>query len=223
MAEPGRRIEPPAPLVEAARRSGVRDPRVLEALRGVPRSAYVPPAHAGLAYEDTPVPIPHGQVTTQPSLVARMVEGLALRGVERVLEVGTGHGYQTAVLARLAREVWSIERWPDLAETARASLAAGGVVNAHVLVGDGGEGLPDRAPFDAVLVSAAFPQVPPPLARQLALGGRLVQPIGRGGNEQVVLFENRSGGRLEQARVLIGAHFVPLYGRHGFRDPRLER
>jgi protein-L-isoaspartate(D-aspartate) O-methyltransferase len=223
MGEAGRAGEPAASLVEAARRSGVHDPRVLDALQAVPRSAYVPPGQARLAYEDMPVPIPHGQVTTQPSLVARMLEGLALRGVERVLEVGTGYGYQTALLARLAREVWSIERWPDLADAARANLAGGGVDNAHVLVGDGSEGLPEHAPFDAVLVSAAFPQVPPPLAGQLALGGRLVQPIGHGGNEQVVLFENRAGTRLEEAEVLIGAHFVPLYGRHGFPDPRADR
>lgn len=222
MDEPGLGGEPAASLVEAARRSGVRDPRVLDALAAVPRTAYVPPGHARLAYEDMPVPIPHGQVTTQPSLVARMLEGLALRGAERVLEVGTGYGYQTALLARLAREVWSVERWPDLADAARANLAGGGVDNAHVLVGDGSEGLPEHAPFDAVLVSAAFPRVPPPLAGQVALGGRLVQPIGHGGNEQVVLFENRSGTRLEEAGVLIGAHFVPLYGRHGFPDAGAE-
>jgi protein-L-isoaspartate(D-aspartate) O-methyltransferase len=217
MVEPDRKLDSPAALVEAARRTAVRDARVLDALRSVPRRAYVPPELAGLAYDDTPIPIPHRQVTTQPSLVARMIEGLALTGVERVLEVGTGLGYQTALLARLAREVWSIERWADLAETARANLTANGVGNVHVLVGDGSEGLPEHAPFDGVLVSAAYPRVPPPLAEQLALGGRLVQPIGRGGNERVVLFERRSPAGLEEARTLIGAHFVPLYGRHGFR------
>ena len=214
--------EAAAALVEAARRSGVRDARVLAALRAVPRSAYVPPAQARLAYEDTPVPIPHRQVTTQPSLVARMIEGLALRGAERVLEVGTGYGYQTALLARLAREVCSVERWPDLAASAAANLAGQGVANAHVVVGDGGEGLPEQAPFDAVVVSAAFPEVPPPRAAQRALGGRLVQPIGHGGHERVMLFENRTGTGVEAVRMLSGAHFVPLYGRHGFPDPSAE-
>src|SRR5919108_4108441 len=130
-------VDSPGALVEAASRSGVRDPRVLKALEAVPRRAYVPPELAGLAYEDTPIPIPHRQVTTQPSLVARMVEGLSLTGVERVLEVGTGYGWQTALLARLAREVWSVERWADLAATARTNLAGGGVDNTRVLVGDG--------------------------------------------------------------------------------------
>lgn len=193
----------------------VSDERVLDAFRAVRRADFVPPGLAPEAYVDEPLPIPHRQVTTQPSLVARMVEALALRGDERVLEVGSGHGFQTAVLAHLAEFVWSVERWPDLAATAHENLASAGVENAEVVVGDGSEGLADRAPFDAVVVSAAFPEVPPPLVDQLASGGRLVQPLGSGGDEDVVLFERGSAG-LERRRTLTGARFVRLFGKHGF-------
>jgi protein-L-isoaspartate(D-aspartate) O-methyltransferase len=202
-------------LVAAALVAGVRDARVLEALRTVPRSAFVVDHLAGRAGSDEPLPIPHGQVTTQPSLVAKMVEALALTGSERVLEIGTGHGFQTAVLARLAAHVFSVERHSDLAETAQENLARQGVRNVDVVVGDGSAGLPDRAPFDAILVSAAFPRVPPPLAEQLVEGGRLVQPIGRGGSEDVTLFE-RVGAELAARRSVTGARFVPLVGKHGF-------
>src|SRR5215207_1144502 len=203
-------------LVEAALAAGVRDERVLEAIGTVPRADFVPSAFGGEAEVDRPIRIPHEQVTTQPSLVARMVEALGLEGRERVLEVGTGYGWQTAVLARLAGDVFSIERFADLAETARVNLARLSIEKANVFVGDGTEGLAEHAPFDAILVSAAFPEVPAPLAQQLAEGGRLVQPIGPGGNDDVLLFEKR-GGDLEQVRFVSGARFVRLYGRHGFR------
>jgi protein-L-isoaspartate(D-aspartate) O-methyltransferase len=202
-------------LVAALVCDGIREPRLLEAVRAVPRAGFVPPAAADRAYEDRPLRIPHGQVTTQPSLVARMVEALALTGAERVLEVGAGYGWQTALLARLAHEVWSVERWPDLAETARQNLIRHGVENAGVVVGDGTEGLAAQAPFDAILVSAAFLDVPEPLIEQLAAGGRLVQPIGPGGREDVVLFERTVDGLVARRR-LTGAHFVRLIGRHGF-------
>jgi protein-L-isoaspartate(D-aspartate) O-methyltransferase len=162
-----------------------------------------------------PLPIPHGQVTTQPSLVARMLEGLKLRGSARVLEIGTGLGFQTALLATLAGEVWSVERWDDMADTARANLAAAGIANAHVVEGDGSRGLAEPSPFDAIVVAAAFPAVPPPLAEQVAHGGRLVQPIGPGGREDVTVFV-KGGGRLVREEVLTGAHFVRLIGEHGF-------
>jgi protein-L-isoaspartate(D-aspartate) O-methyltransferase len=142
-----------------------------------------------------------------------MVEALALGGDERVLEIGTGYGWQTALLARLAREVFSVERFADLAATARTNL--GGHENVHVVVGDGSEGLPEHAPFDAILVAAAYPDVPEPLAEQLAGGGRLVQPIGPGGAEDVILFEKRDG-ELHSVRSVSAAHFVRLRGRHGF-------
>jgi protein-L-isoaspartate(D-aspartate) O-methyltransferase len=209
------RTSTPAHLAEAARAAGVRDARVLEALRSVPRAGFVPAGLARKAYLDEPLPIPHSQVTTQPSLAAKMVEALELAGSERVLEVGTGHGFQSALLAQLAGLVWSVERWEDLAATARANLARHGVENVEVVVGDGSLGLPEHAPYDAVLVSAACPRVPVPLVQQLAEGGRLVQPLGRGGNEEVLLFEKRGEGLLLR-RLVTGAHFVPLYGRHGF-------
>jgi protein-L-isoaspartate(D-aspartate) O-methyltransferase len=202
-------------LLEALRLAGVSDARLLEAVGHLPRSEFVPVALADQADLDAPLAIPHGQVTTQPSLVARMVEALALTGAERVLEVGTGYGWQTALLSRLAREVWSIERWPDLADTARQHLARRGAENATVVVGDGSEGLPEHAPYDAILVSAAFPEVPDPLVAQLAVGGRLVQPIGPGGREDVVLFERLPKG-LVARRTIVGAHFVRLVGRRAF-------
>jgi protein-L-isoaspartate(D-aspartate) O-methyltransferase len=202
-------------LVLAAQAVGVRDERVLDAVRDVARAEYVPEQHAGRAYTDWPIPLPHGQVTTQPSLSALMVEALALTGTERVLEIGTGHGYQTALLARLAARVVSVEIWADFVEQARRNLLRHGVRNAVIMVGDGTLGAPEHAPFDAVLVSAAFPVVPPPLIEQLSFGGRLVQPIGPGGDEDVVLYERLQDG-LARRRVLIQAHFVRLYGEYGF-------
>jgi protein-L-isoaspartate(D-aspartate) O-methyltransferase len=197
--------------------AGVRDPRVLQAFRDVPRADFVPADQLDRAYQDRPLPIPHQQVTTQPSLVAKMVEALELGGDEKVLEIGTGFGFQTALLSRLAGSVWSVERWPDVAEAARSNLQRFGVRNVEVMVGDGSLGMPAEAPFDAVLVSAAFPQVPEPLASQLAIGGRLVQPIGSGGNEEVLQFVRGPEG-LEARRSITGARFVRLYGEHGFAD-----
>jgi protein-L-isoaspartate(D-aspartate) O-methyltransferase len=191
----------------------VQDERVLDAIAAVPRTDFVPAEAVDLAELDTPIPIPHDQVTTQPSLVARMVEALGLDGEERVLEVGTGYGWQTALLARLAGEVFSVERFADLADTARKHLA--GYENVHVVVGDGSAGLPEHAPYDAILVAAAFPRVPEPLAEQLAEAGRLVQPIGPGGREDVVLLEKRDG-ELHRVRSVSPARFVRLHGRHGF-------
>lgn len=196
--------------------AGIGDERLLDALRRIPRAGFVPPELAGRAYVDEPLPIPHGQVTTQPSLIARMVAALELGGDERVLEVGTGHGFQTALLAELAGFVWSLERWSDLAETARANLRRHGAREVEVLVGDGTLGLPVHAPYDAIVVSAAHPEVPVPLAEQLAPGGRLVHPVGPGGREDVSLFELGPRG-LVRRRTVVGAHFVRLVGEHGFR------
>ena len=204
-----------ADLVRVLVAEGIRDERVLAAFRRVPRAAFVPPGRIEEAYVDVPLPIPHGQVTTQPSLVARMLEALELTGGERVLEVGTGYGFQTALLARLAATVWSVERFADLAAFARAALAGQGVRNASVVIGDGSRGLPEEAPFDAVVVAAAYPSVPEPLAGQLSADGRLVQPLGPGGSEEVVLFASSAGG-LARRCVVTGAHFVRLYGEHGF-------
>jgi len=205
----------PADLADASRGAGVRDERLLAAIAQLPRALFVPPELAAHAYLDEPVRITHQQVTTQPSLVAKMVEALAVGGDEKVLEVGTGYGYQTALLARLAREVWSIELWQDMTDAAQASLEAAGVANATLLVGDGTRGVPDQAPFDAIIVTAAFPSVPPPLVTQLVQGGRLVQPIGPGGREDVRLFE-KDGDRLAAKHSITGAYFVRLYGQHGY-------
>ena len=201
--------------MRAVRRAGVSDGRVLAAIAATPRAAFVPAGYAGAAYRDRPVPIPHGQVTTQPSLSAMMIAALGLAGGEQVLEIGTGYGYQAALLARLAVQVITIEIWPDLAAQARRNLAAQAITNVLVVAGDGTEGYPAGAPYDAVIVSAAFTQVPPPLAAQLRPGGRLVQPIGPGGHEQVLVFQ-RQAQSLQPLRVLTSASFVPLYGKHGF-------
>jgi protein-L-isoaspartate(D-aspartate) O-methyltransferase len=209
-------------LLAVIRTEGIRDSRLLAAIGQVPRADFVPSALVHHAYWDEPLPIGHGQVTTQPSLVARMVEALGLGGRERVLEIGTGFGWQTALLARLAARVWSIERWPDLAEEARTRLRRLRIENVEIVVGDGTEGIPEHAPYDAIIVSAAFTSVPDTLALQLGDGGRLVQPLGPGGAEEVVLF-SKNGVKLERRRMITRAHFVRLCGRHGFRDEARAR
>ena len=181
------------------------------------REDFVPPEARGEAYADEPIRIARGQVTSQPSLVARMIEALELGGEERVLEIGTGLGFQTALLAQLAREVYSIERFPELAAMATGNLRVAGIEGVTILVGDGTLGLAEHAPFDAVVVSAAAPRVPPPLAEQLAEGGRLVQPIGPGGAETVTLYRKRQG-RLVPIAELTGAYFVPLVGEQGMPE-----
>jgi protein-L-isoaspartate(D-aspartate) O-methyltransferase len=183
----------------------------------------VPPAGAHLAYLDEPIRIPYGQVTTQPSLIARMVQGLRLAGGERVLEVGTGFGFQTAILALLARQVVSVERFADLAERAQANLEAVGLGHVRVVVGDGTLGAPEHAPYQAIVVAAAAPRVPAPLVEQLAAGGRLVHPLGPGGRELVTAF-HKGGDRLIADAQVIPACFVSLVGAHGApeREPGQE-
>ena len=204
----------PQNLVRVLRAEGIRDRRVLAAFGEVPRARFVPPAAAGQAYLDAPIRISHGQVTTQPSLIARMVAALKLRGSERVLEVGTGLGFQTAILALLARQVVSVERFADLAAQARANLATLGLDRVTVVVGDGTLGVPEHAPYQAIVVAAAAPRVPGPLVEQLTDGGRLVHPVGPGGREEVTAFSKQSGRLVADAR-LIPARFVPLVGAHG--------
>jgi protein-L-isoaspartate(D-aspartate) O-methyltransferase len=177
----------------------------------------VPPEWADLSSLDRPIPIAHGQVTTQPSLVAQMVAALHLRGTERVLEIGTGLGFQTAILATLASEVFSIERFPDLAEEAIRNLRESGVRGVAIVVGDGTLGLPERAPFDAIVVSAAAPEVPDPLRDQLVEGGRIVHPLGPGGLETVTTF-HKEKGRLVTVGPVTDAHFVRLVGSHGLPE-----
>ncbi len=207
----------PEDLIRTITDEGVRDTRLLDALRAVPRARFVPANLVEQAYEDKPLPIPHDQVTTQPSLVAKMVEALGLTGSERVLEVGAGYAWQTALLARLCGFVWAVERFGDVADAARENLARFGVTNAEVVAVDGTKGLPEHAPYDAILVAAAFPSVPRPLEEQLAAGGRLVQPVGLGGREEVVLFEKGTRGFVRR-RTIAWARFVRLHGAHAFPE-----
>jgi protein-L-isoaspartate(D-aspartate) O-methyltransferase len=211
--------ETPEDLVEALLVEGVKDRRVIEAFRRVKREQFVPSESVRAAYVDRPIPIPHSQVTTQPSLIGRMLAALGLTGKERVLEVGTGLGFQTAILSHLAGEVFSIERFADLAEQARKNLEAAGIEGVTVFVGDGTLGLPEHAPFDGIVVSAAAPKVPPPLADQLTEAGRVVHPVGSGGNEIVMAFR-KEGGALIRERIVVPAHFVRLIGAHALPKDR---
>lgn len=194
-------------LVKAAKKAGVRDQRVLDAVASVRRERFIPASQVRSATLDGPIPIPCGQTTSQPSLVARMVEALDLQGGERVLEVGTGLGYQAAILAALGAQVWTIERHADLAEQARQNLRH--LDNVEVIHGDGMAGLPEQAPFDAIILAAAAPEVSPALVDQLAVGGRLVQPVGSGGAERVMVFERTEHG-LSHGHLLTYARFVPI-------------
>ncbi len=203
---------------EQIRARGVHDPRVLDALRRVPRHLFVPEAHRHLAYSDGPLPIGHGQTISQPYIVARMTELLALTGEEKVLEVGTGSGYQAALLGHLAREVHTIERVEELARAAARRLRQLGLDNITVHIGDGSRGLPEHAPFDAILVTAAAPEVPRPLLEQLAPGGRMVLPVGSRGVQYLERW-TRHGNAYRHERLEPVA-FVPLLGEHGFASDR---
>jgi len=198
---------------------GVRDPRVLAALRTIPRHEFVPPAQRDHAYEDRPLSIGEGQTISQPYIVAVMTELLELDGSEKVLEIGTGSGYQAAVLGRLAREVYSIEIVPELASRAQADLARLGYANVHVRHGDGYRGWPEHAPFDAVIVTAAPGHVPEPLVEQLAVGGRMVLPVGDVFQELVLVTRGEEGVRQER---LLGVRFVPMTGEAERREEGLR-
>ncbi len=196
------------------RARGIRDPRVLEAFLKVPRERFVPARERVHAYADRPLPIGFGQTISQPYMVAIMLEALKLSGRERVLEIGTGSGYQTALLAELAREVYTVDIIPELVDQARWVLKDLGYRNIRFRVGDGGEGWPEHAPYDRILVSAAMPEVPPPLLEQLADGGILVGPVGDL-MEQDLLRIHREGTRI--IRESLGrCAFVPLRGKWGF-------
>ncbi len=188
---------------------GVRDARVLEVMRHVPRHRFVSPALAAQAYDDHPLPIGEGQTISQPYIVAVMSELAAIEPGERVLEIGTGSGYQAAVLSGLAAEVYSIEILPELAESARRLLAELGHDNVRVRTGDGHRGWPEAAPFDAILVTAAPPSVPPALEAQLAVGGRMVIPVGDDSQTLRVLERTPSGLRTRQ---VFAVRFVPMTG-----------
>jgi len=193
---------------------GITDSRVLDAMATVPRHLFVPPEARAQAYGDRALPISQGQTISQPYVVALMAQALGLHPGDRVLEVGAGSGYAAAVLSQLAGEVYTIERWPALAETAERSLHDLGYTNVHVFHGDGTAGLPAYAPFDAIVVSAAAPWVPRPLREQLCEGGRLVIPVG-GRNEQILLRLTRTDHRTQTER-LGEVRFVPLIGEHAW-------
>lgn len=195
-------------LVRLLRRERV-DERVISAFERVDRSYFVPSDKTGEAYGDRPVALPEAQTTSQPSLIARMIEAADPRPEDKVLEVGTGYGFQTALLAQLARRVVSIERFAVLAQAARSNLERAGITNALVIVGDGWRGVEEEAPFDSIVVSAAATEVPPALADQLAERGRLVIPVKAPTSDEVLLFE-KTGGELKKVALLTPARFVPL-------------
>ncbi len=192
---------------------GVRDARVLRAFGEVPRHAFVRPELAASAYDDRALPLDHGQTISQPYVVALMLEALGLEPADRALEVGTGSGYAAALLARLCAEVYTIERLAALADDARERLARLGFANVHVRSGDGTLGWPEAAPFDAILVSAGGPRVPPPLLAQLRDGGRLVMPVGGEHGEQELVRIVRTDAERFDRQELGAVLFVPLVGR----------
>ena len=196
------------------RERGVRDERVLAAMRRVPRHLFVPPGYEREAYEDHPIPIGEGQTISQPYVVAAMTEALALQPQETVLEIGTGSGYQMAVLAELVKHVYSVERIAALADRARAALQRAGYRNVTVAVGDGSEGLPGAAPFDAVLVTAAAPALPQSLFDQLREGGRMVVPVGTYSGQQLQRVQKLDGKPVSTGLDLV--RFVPLIGAEGY-------
>jgi protein-L-isoaspartate(D-aspartate) O-methyltransferase len=199
--------EEPAERLLAELRAHVDDPRVLAAIRAVPRDRFVPARLRDEAWDNVALPIGSGQTISQPLVVARMCELLALRGGERVLDIGTGSGYHAAVLARLVAHVWSVELHPELSERAAEALAAAGTANVTLLVGDGSLGHPAEAPYDAINVAAAMSAIPPALPEQLAEGGRLVGPVGD--DQRLVLLQRGAGSELHR-ELHERVRFVPL-------------
>jgi protein-L-isoaspartate(D-aspartate) O-methyltransferase len=203
--------------VQIARR-GIRDAAVLAAMRSVPRHAFVAEHLRGLAYEDQPLPIGEGQTISQPYIVARMIDALEVAPGDRALEIGTGSGYSAAVLSRIAAEVYTVERIESLAESARRRLDALGYTNIHVRHGDGTLGWAAHAPYDVIAVTAGGPGAPPALLGQLAIGGRLVMPIGPTPHEQRLIRLTRTRADDYERRALEEVAFVPLIGSEGWPD-----
>lgn len=199
---------------------GIDDARLLDVMDRVPRHAFVPADLREHAYEDRPLPIGEGQTISQPYIVGLMTQMLELQDTDKVLEIGTGSGYQAAVLALLAREVYTIERHGVLARRAQQTLERLGFKNVHVLHGDGTLGWPGAAPYDAILVTAGGPQVPPSLKEQLAVGGRLVCPVGTRETQQMVRFRRTEDDLIRERSI--DCMFVPLIGEEGWSDPRLN-
>lgn len=196
------------------RARGIRDPRVLDAMARVPRHEFVAERYRDQAYEDHPTPIGEGQTVSQPYIVALMLEAVSLEPSSKVLEIGTGSGYQTAVLAELSAHVFSIERHPLLAQEAEAVLARLGYTNVKVIVGDGSQGLPEFTPFDAIVVSAAAPRIPAALFEQLQEGGRMIIPVGPAEAQELQLVRKHEGQPIVDR--LEGCRFVPLIGGQGY-------
>jgi len=202
-------------LARLIEREGLQDRRIVEAFRAIDRANFVPGRYRFDAYRDRPVGIPEDQTTSQPSLIARMIDVTAPKQDDNVLEVGAGYGFQTALLASLAKEVTAIELWPSLAEAARANLERAGILNARVVVGDGWAGYEEKAPYDVIIVSAAAGEVPEALVEQLAEDGRMVIPVREPTGDNVYAFTKRAG-KLERGRLVTPARFVPLVrGRKG--------
>lgn len=203
-----------AMVIVQLRDRGIRDERVLQAMARVPRHEFVPPERVDDAYGDHPLPIGEGQTISQPYIVAAMLEALALRSEDVVLEVGAGSGYQTAVLCDLCRQVFGIERHASLREKAQATLTRLGYTNFTLRVGDGSLGWPEAAPFDGIVVSAAVPRVPVALFEQLREGGRLILPVGSQFTQELILVRKHAG--VAMTTRLDGCRFVPLVGASGF-------
>jgi len=195
-------------------RRGINDERVLQAMLRIPRHEFVPPELRSQAYGDHPLPIGENQTISQPFIVARSLQALALDGSESVLEVGAGSGYQTALLAVLAQTVYSVERYATLAHTAELVLSSLGLRNVKLMVGDGSHGWPEFAPFDAIVVSAAAPRVPASLLDQLSSQGRMVVPVGPPNAQELQLVRKQGGNTVVE--VLEGCRFVPLIGSEGY-------
>jgi protein-L-isoaspartate(D-aspartate) O-methyltransferase len=194
----------------------IRDQQVIAAMARIPREIFIPPEERHLAYEDSPLPIGQDQTISQPFIIALMTEALGLTGKERVLEVGTGSGYQAAILAELARRVVTVERIPELAERARRALDSLGYTNIEIRLAEGSLGYRSAAPYDAIIVTAAAPQVPPELLAQLKMGGRLVIPVGSRQIQELYKITRQKGKNLIQN--LGGCRFVPLIGKEAWSD-----
>jgi protein-L-isoaspartate(D-aspartate) O-methyltransferase len=197
------------------RQRGIRDERLLAAMSTVPRHEFVSQQNWNEAYADHPIPIAEKQTTSQPYMIAAMIQAAEIKPEDRVLEIGAGSGYQTALLAELASQVFAVERYASLAETAQKTLERLGYRNAKIVTGDGSLGLLEAAPFEAIIVSAAAPRVPPALVEQLAVGGRLIVPVGESEQQVVQLLQKNADGSTS-IRTLEGCRFVPLIGEQGF-------
>ena len=209
-ADPTRQAERDRMVERQIEARGVKDPAVLRAMRHVPRHRFVPALYAGQAYWDGPMPSGHGQMISQPYIVAFMTEALRLHSDDKVLEIGTGSGYQTAILAELARDVFSIEIVKPLADQAAEKLKELGYANVQVRAGDGYQGWPEHAPYDAIIVTAAPDHIPKPLLDQLALGGRLILPLGKKHSQSLVLIRRTHSGF--EHTTLLPVAFVPMTG-----------